>query len=288
MPVETPTFQLDLRDSESERMRLFLYTEEKKEVHTQFLELTDCITPPVDTLIGKLILYLQNLPTAAPTEQGRILWESSAFEAWMGMHWLIRKEWKDSYKFPDVLKGAEGIRKATSDTEPMGNVLQALLHLCEKSATVAHFGDYPERIGGARLFSAIVVEIANYGGLENLLRVVYPIKKTPLAVKTEGHSKKVLCRYLKGIVARIKGGETPDGNNLFLTQLIAHAIKRAEQNNLYKKTVFNNFAAALRAYIEHSESKNCGMVSFNPGDYWTISMGKSKGYKKLVSRSLSP
>ena len=281
-------FQLDLRDTEAERMSLFLYTEERKEVHARFLGLSESIRPPVNSLIGKLMLYLQNLPAVATTEQGRIFWASSSFEAWMGMHWLIRKEWINSYKFPDILKGAAGIAKAKRDAEPMGDLLLSLLHLCEKSATVAHFGNYPEYIGGARLFSAIVVEIAHYGGVANLLRLVYPVQKTLLAKKKEGQSKKILCRDLSAIVTQIYQMKTPDRNELFLSQLIAHAVSRASQSDLYKKTVFKSFITALRAYVKHTDSKECGLVTFDADQNWLLSMGKSKGYKKLVSEPLVP
>ncbi len=282
MTTETHVFKLDLKESELARTRLFLYTEERKEVHAKFLGLTGCIRPPVNILMGQLMLYLQNLPASASTEQGRIFWESSAFEAWMAMHWLVKKEWKDSYKFPAPLKGAAGIAKAKRDTEPMGNVLQALLHLCEKSATVAHFGGYPEYIGGARLFSAIVVEIAHHGGILNLLPMVYQAKGTG------GKSKKAWCREWASIVTSIKGLNEPHNTALFFGQLIADAIKRAEQNNLYKTTVFKDFIVALRAYIKHTDSNQCGLVCFDTDQNWAISTGKGAGTKKLFSRSHSP
>lgn len=174
-------FQLDLKESETERSYLCIYAEEVKEVYALALGLTPSVRPPIDTLMGELMFYLKFLPLSAPTEQGRIFWMSSTFEALMGMHWLIKKEWLDSYKFPDFLgevqkrtsnkkeitKAKSTIAKAKKDTELLGNVFKTLLHLCEKSATVAEFGKYPEYIGGARLFSEIVLEIAHFGGLIN-------------------------------------------------------------------------------------------------------------------------
>ncbi len=289
-------FQLDLRDSEAERTYLYLYAEEEKEIYAQFLGLTHCVRPPVDTLIGKLILYLQHLPRSAPTEQGRIFWQASAFEAWMGMHWLIKKEWFDSYEFPDFLEGVQKatsnkkeiakakstITKARKDTELLGNVFQALLHLCEKSATVADFGKYPEYVGGARLFSEIVVEIAHYGGLANLLPLIY---------ESETHSqtsKKGLARNVLGIVAQIESKDSniyPSNTELFAGKLLDHAIKRAGLNNSYRETVFTNFTDALRAYINQVDSTDCGLVTLRnskkDGVNWEISRGKSKGFQRL-------
>lgn len=289
MSAATSTkFQLDLSETESERFSLYLYTEEKKEVHAKFLGLSEVIAPPVDTLIGKLMLYLRNLPATAKTPQARIFWESSSFNTWMGMHWLIRKEWIDSYKFPEPLQGATGIRLAKRDTEPMGDLLQALLHLCEKSATVAHFGSYPEYIGGARLFSAIVIEIANYGGIENLLMLIYPIEKTPLAQKKEGKNKKNLCRDLKAIVRRIEKYEPPEAyQNLFVAQLVAHAVQRAKQSSSYKRKEFKAFTTALRDYFKNLESKQCGLVTYKNGDWKMALPGKGKAERKLVSEPLA-
>ena len=276
----TKVFWLDLRESEANRTRLLQYTEERKELHAKALGLIHRPKAPVNSLVSALMLYLQNLPASAPTEQGQIFWESSSFEAWMGMHWLIKKEWLNSYKFPAPLKGAVGIAKAKRDTEPMGDLLQALLHLCEKSHTLVHFSGYPGYIGGAKLFSAITVEIAHYGGVLNLLSRAYQIESH------SGQNKKDWCRQQSAIVSQIKGLNPPGNTSFFFSQLLTDAIKRAEQNNQYKTTVFKNFVVALRAYVKHTDSKDCGLVSFNADQSWVMSTGKGAGTKKLFSTSL--
>lgn len=303
MSTKRPVFQLNLEESETKRKYFHIYTEQRKEAYAESLGLTHCARPPVDTLISKLMLYLQTLPLSAPTEQGRIFWASSAGEAWMGMHWLIKKEWLDSYEFPNFLEETEKntrnkkeiakakatIVKAQNDTELLGDVFKALLHLCEKSSTVAHFGKYPEYIGGARLFSEIVVEIAHHGGLINLLPLVY---------KSDAHSKtskEELVRSVLGIVARIEDKDSniyPDNTQLFIGKLIDHAIKRAGDNDSYRKEVFTNFTSALRSYISQANSTNCGLVTLREskkdGQNWEISKGKSAGFQRLPPVPLAP
>lgn len=282
MTTKSEVFQLNLGESEDARMSLLSYVIEQGKSYSESLDLSSALKSPVDTLIGQLLLYLQNLPACASNEQEQIFWRSSSFEAWMGIHWLVKKEWIARYKFPVPLKGAKGIAKAKKDTEQTGYLFQMLLHLCQESATIAHFGQYSKPVGDVRLFSAIVMEMVLYGGLFNLLPMVYYLNGS------HGSSKKERCRQLVPIVSRIQSLESPNNDELFIGKLLAHAVRRAEQDELYKNIILKPFLVALRAYFTAINSEQCGLVSFNQSSDWVISLGKSKGYKKLVSVPLSP
>lgn len=282
MSTQPKALLLDMNESEAARGLLLRYTEEKKEAHAKSLGLIHKPKPPGNGLIGALMLYLQNLPMAAPNELTRVTWESSSFESWMGMHWLIKKEWNNSYKFPSLLKGIPGIAQAKRDAEPMGDVLKAILHLCEKSGTIARLHGYPESIGGIKLFSVIAMELAHYGGVLNLLGHVYPEKKY------SGNSKKEWCRECSSIVTALKSFQAPSDTFLLFGQLLKDAAKSAEQVDEYKRTVFADLITALRAYIKHTDSKQCGLVTLPDGQTWAISIGRGTASRKLVSRSLGP
>lgn len=296
----TALLQLDFNESEAARIDLSCYIEKQGEAYSRYIGIAEYIPPPVDTLMGRLLLYLYHLSACGSSYYEQIFWRSSSLEAWMAMHWLIKKEWLDSYELPPFLEDVEkttrnkkeiskaksDIEKAKKDTEQLGDVFKALLHLCEKSATLAtlaHLGHYPEYIGGARLFSEIVIEIAHYGGLENLLQLLYEPEIEKIT------QKKALSRKLLTIVKRIENnvgaGELPCNTHLFIGKLIDHAVSRAALSDSYREGPFATFIAALRSYVSSIESKDCGMVTLRKsrkGDLnWEISQGKNKGFQRL-------
>ena len=87
------TFWLDPQKSKAARTNLVGYTLQLGVMHSELLGITRAVPPPVNTLIGNLLVYLQNLPVCAQNSQEQVFWQASSFEAWLAMQSLIEKEW---------------------------------------------------------------------------------------------------------------------------------------------------------------------------------------------------
>jgi hypothetical protein len=273
-------YPLELREHEYNQYRLISYAIQNGAAHAEELGLSKGISPPVDGLMGELMLYLQNFPATSDDPGKKEFLAVSSFSVWMAMHSLIKEEWIDRYK-PTLLKGVPGAKKALRDSKPLGDVLQKILHLCEKSATVAHFGSYPERIGGSRLFAAIAKELARNGG-------VFPcLQKSYGSSAESSQSKRAINRDFSILISRIKAHDPPSNTDLFLGKLLAHAVARAEQSNFYKTTVFSQLIVSLRNYAAHQNAASCGLIKESQPGNLRVSTGKGAGTKKLFSRSLT-